>query len=722
MPGVESCRVNLSTRRLTVRWRPGKASLKEIIGKVASIGYAVMPYDAAGEARLVESENDIIIRTAIAGFGFLATMFLSEGLYGGYLWGMEAGYKDFLQWASMIVAAPVVFYSGLPFIKGAWRGLNNRVMTMDLPVALGFLITYLYSAWATVSGRADVYFDSAVMFVFLILAGRLLEAKARKKAFGAVAALSALEPRRATIVVDGVRREVPVRSVREGDIVEVRPGQKVPVDGVLIEGRSSVNESMLTGEAMPVIKNTGDKVYAATMNTDGAFLFRATGTGEKTLVSGIRRLVDDAQMKKAGVQKMADKIAAYFVPVIIAAAAFTFLYWSRFDAANAMIYSVAVLIITCPCALALATPAAILAATGAAAREGILVKSAVALERLNKTTHVVLDKTGTLTEGRMKVAEVLATEGASEESVLAMAAVAERFSEHPVGKAICAEAKDRGLNFEAPVKDFKAHPGRGVEATVTQAPATDGGGRSNVVELFGGPIRGAVIAGNRRMIEERGAPVPKALFDAGESLSGQGRTVVYVAASGGEGRGFKVAGLIAVSDPPRKEAAALVRRLKEMSIGVTMLTGDNRNTAGWIAALVGIDDVIAGVLPAEKEAVISGMRRAGEVVVMAGDGINDGPALASADIGMAIGSGADLAISSADIVLLNSNPLMIARAIEISRRSFGVIRGNLALSVLYNAVFMPLAAMGFIVPLVAAIAMPISSLAVIGNSVRAGRR
>ncbi|MDP2689582.1 MAG: heavy metal translocating P-type ATPase [Deltaproteobacteria bacterium] len=719
MPGVISSRVNYSTRRMAVEWDAERTALKEIAARIGSIGYSAEPYDPSGEARLAREENGLLIRASVAGFGFLATMFLSEGLYGGYIWGMERGHRDFLQWASMIVSLPVVFYSGYPFISGAWRGLRNRLMTMDLPVAIGFLATFLYSAWATIAGREDVYFDSSVMFVFLILTGRFLEAKAKKKAFGALAGLSSMEPRGATLVVDGVRSRVHVKSVREGDIVEVLPGEKVPLDGVIVSGESNIDESMLTGEANPVGKKAGDEVYSATVNTDGAFLVRVTGTGDGTLLSGIKRLVEDAQLEKAGVQKLADRIAAFFVPVILGIAALTYGYWSVYDPAHALIYSVAVLIITCPCALALATPAAILAGTGAAAREGILVKSGAALERLNRTTHVVLDKTGTLTEGRMTVTEVTPAEGVTEDTVLYAAVSVERFSEHPVGKAICKEAGKRGLEPEDGLEGFRAHPGKGVEAfKKTRAAPADNPG-SNVIGFSG--ARELFIAGSRRFMEERSIVVPQGLLASEERLTGEGKTVTYVAFSR-TGAAPEVSGLIAVTDPPRQQAAGLVLKLREMGIKVTMLTGDDRAVAGALAEKLGIENVMAGLLPAEKQEAVRKMREQGDVVVMAGDGINDAPALASAQVGIAIGSGTALAISSADIVLLNSDPMMIARAIEISKKTFGVIKGNLALSFLYNIALTPLAAMGFIVPLAAAVSMPLSSLAVIGNSARAGRR
>lgn len=724
-PGVVDASLNFSTHRMKVRWRSPATTLDNILSRVVSLGYGAAPYDAeAAEAPLERKKNDVLVRLSIAAFGTLATMFMAEGLYAGYFRGIETGYRSFLQWMSLGMTAPVVFYSGAPFMASAWAGLRHRTMTMDLPVALGALITFFYSAWATVAHRGDIYFDSASMFIFLILAGRYLEAAARKKAGSATARLASLKTGMATVIIGGVRASVPVKSVRPGDIVEVKPGEQVPLDGVVIEGESRVDESMLTGEPMPVRKAAGDRVCGATTNTDGAFTFKVTETGGDTRLSRITRLVEEAQMSKAPIQKIADAIAAYFVPFILAAAALTYIYWSSHAPAHAVIYAVSVLIITCPCALALATPAAIFAGAGAAAREGVLIRSGEALERVCKATHVVLDKTGTLTEGRMSVTDVVPAQGLTQDAVVAIAAPVELYSEHPVGKAVVAEAARRSIRVYGKVEGFRAYPGRGVEC-LTAGPAREAVAMAKAPGAIG-PGRDCVkprlLAGNRNFMTEKGVTAPPYLIEAEKRLSAEGKTVVYAARqTGPEAGDCAIAGIIAVSDQLKPESAALVKELYGMGLKVTMLSGDSPAAAEAVARRIGLKDVRAGVLPEDKEKVIMSLQKNGEVVVMVGDGINDGPALARADIGMAIGSGTDLAIGSSDIILLNGNPMMVARALEISKKTMRTVRQNLWTSFAYNMVFTPLAALGYVVPVVAAVAMPLSSLAVIGNSVRAGR-
>ncbi|HHL39223.1 MAG TPA: heavy metal translocating P-type ATPase [Deltaproteobacteria bacterium] len=725
--GVVEARVNFTTHRMTVRWSGGPEALGEVVKRLAAAGYRSAPYDPAlTEEPLRRRKNDLLSRIAVAGFSTAATMFFAEGLYGGYFWGIEEGYRRLLQWASLAASVPVVFYSGALFVRGALLGLRSGSLTMDLPVALGALITFFYSAWATAAGRSDVYFDSAAMFIFLILIGRYLEVLARERAASAAAGLSAMEPRTATVVVDGERRRVPVGRLAPGDLVEVRPGERIPTDGVVVEGASSVDESMLTGESRPVAKGVGDELFGATVNADGLLLLRVVRTGEETALARIRRLVEDAQLEKASIQRIADRVAAWFVPLILATAALTYLYWSGQDQGRAVIYAVAVLIITCPCALALATPSAVLAGCGAAAREGILIKSGAVLERAHGATHVVFDKTGTLTEGTMTVTDVAAHGGSvvGERALLRLAASVEAGSEHPLGRAVAAEARRRGLRVYGRVSDFRALPGLGVEAVVTGIAAASG--TAKVVEL--GRRKGRVLAlvGSARLMAERGLTVPPALAARGRVLAAQGKTVVYVGAfdleeDGAAGRG-SVLGLLAATDPVRPESRELVTELRRRGLKVTILSGDGREAAAVVAARLGIENVVAEVLPHHKEAVIKELQDSGERVVMVGDGINDGPALARADVGIAVGSATELAAHSADVVLMRGSPLLVARTLDISKRTMRAIRQNLAVSALYNAVFMPLAAMGLVAPIVAAVTMPASSLAVIGNSIRAAAR
>lgn len=724
--GIIAARVNFSTNRVRVQWDSKRLSVGEIIKKISSLGYGAVPYDpASSEAVLAGKNNDTLVRLVVAGFSTVASMFLAEGLYAGYFWGIDASSRNFMQWLSMFISIPAVFYSAIPFMKGAYNGLRNRAMTMDLPIALGALIAFFYSAWATVNKRGDVYFDSAAMFICLILAGRYIESSSRKKAGNATERLLGLGAKSATVIRNGESVIVPVDSVLAGEIVEVKPGENIPVDGVVIEGESRVDETMLTGESGHVKKVAGSKVSGATMNVDGRFLFRVTAVGEDTVLSKIIRLVEDAQSSKAGIQRLADRIAAWFVPAILGIATLTYFYWSIQDPSHAVIYAVAVLIITCPCALALATPAAIIAGTGAGAREGILIKNGEVLEKAYKATHVIFDKTGTLTEGKMGVTEIMgivpdSVEQASclspqagslchQNDILRLAAIVEKGSEHPIGKAVVREAMERQLDLNMKAEGFRAYPGKGVEGKIKWPVA---GGQWSVV-----------LVGNRKFMLEKGLHISEELLTEEERLSSEGKTVVFISADHRPPTtDHSLLGLIAVSDKIKAEAREAVASLKNMGLRVTILTGDNRKTAAAVADAVGADGFMAEVLPADKESIVKGLQDKGEVVIMVGDGINDAPALARADIGIAVGSGTDVAIESADIILLNSNPLLVARAIGISRKTFGIIKGNLGISFLYNIIFTPLAAFGFIVPVVAGIAMPLSSLAVLGNSIRAGRK
>lgn len=694
-PGVRDARVNFSTHRMNVRWDPAATTLGGILKKLASLGYAAAPFDPEkAERPLAEKKNDLLVRMAVAGFSTAGAMFFAEGLYAGFFWGIEAGFRDFLQWMSLVVALPAVAYSAWPITRGAWRGLKNGAMTMDLPIALGILITFLYSAWATAAGRGDVYFDSAAMFAFLILTGRFLEASARSRVAAATTRLLDLKPRTATLIEDGQRKKMPVDSVNEGALVEVKPGGRIPLDGVVKTGTTLVDESMLTGESKPIRKNPGDAVYAGTTSTDGTVVFRVTDTGSSTRLSRITALVEDAQTRKARIQKTTDRAAAWFVPLVLIVAGLTYLYWSAYDPGNAVIYAVAVLIITCPCALALATPAAVIAGCGRAARGGVLIKGGEVLEGLTKATHVVFDKTGTITRGRMSVTDVVPT---GDRDPLEAAHPVEALSEHPIGRAVAEAAAGKEA---ARVEGFRAVAGKGVEGRVV---------RNGKEER--------VIAGSRRFMEESGLIVPDKLLEAERELSGEGKTVVYVGSAGEE----SILGITAVADTPKPGAPEAVRRLQELGVRVSMLSGDNRVTARAVAEAIGIKEVTAEVLPEDKEEAVRGLKEQGAVVVMVGDGINDGPALAAADVGVAVGPGTDMAVDAADVVIMNGDPAEVARSIMLSRGVFRVIRQNLAMSVAYNLVFMPLAAFGFVVPVVAAVAMPISSLAVIGNSIRAGK-
>ncbi|VAV84001.1 Lead, cadmium, zinc and mercury transporting ATPase; Copper-translocating P-type ATPase [hydrothermal vent metagenome] len=729
--GVTSARLNFSTHKLHLKWSPAATGLKDIIEKLGSIGYEAAPYtDGVRDELLEKRRSALLIKMIVAAFGTAATVFFADGLYAGFFWGIEDGFRDFMQWTSMAVAVPVVLFSASIFVKGALAGLRHRSLTMDLPIALGAIITLIYSSWATVVGRGDVYFDSACMFVFLILLGRYFEAAARRKAAAESSNLQALEINSATLILGGERKRVATSEVKVGDIIEVAPGEAVALDGVIVEGRSTIDESMLTGESRPLGKEKGDLVYGNTINIDGSLRIRVTKVGADTAFSTIKRMVEDAQLGKARIQRIADRIAAYFVPLILIVAAGTFVYWSFYDISNAVVYSVAVLIITCPCALALATPCAILAGCGAAARRGILIKGGEVLETACKATVVVMDKTGTLTEGKMSVDGIFVDGGLAaipinEREVLRIAASMECRSEHPIGKAIVKKAGLRAHELYK-AQDFKAIPGRGVAGKLLEVPgffASLGHESRGKVISISGETDLTVYIGNEKMMRENGVAISSELYERRRELSASAVSSVYLAIGAGINSGkSRAVAVISVTDPVRAQSVTLIERLSAMGLDTIMLSGDNRETAEAVAGGLGIARVISEVMPEDKEEVVKKLQGEGEVVVMVGDGINDAPALAAADVGMAVGSGTGLAIDSADVVLLNSNPLLVGEAIELSRSVYGGIKQNLWISLFYNLLFTPLAAMGFVVPVVAAIVMPLSSLIVIGNSVRAARK
>ncbi len=731
VPGVGTVRVNFSSHKLYIKWSPSATTLKIIIEKLGSLGYEAAPFtDQARDELLEKRRSALLIKMIVAAFGTAATVFFADGLYAGFFWGIEDGFRDFMQWASMAVAVPVVLFSSSIFVKGAYVGLKHRSLTMDLPIALGAIITLIYSSWATFAGRGDVYFDSACMFVFLILLGRYFEAAARRKAMTESSNLQALEVNTATLIVEGERSRVATSTIKVGDIIEVAPGEVIALDGTIIQGRSTIDESMLTGESRPLGKAEGALVFGNTINIDGSLRIEVTKVGADTAFSSIKRMVEDAQLGKARIQRIADKVASYFVPLILIVAAGTFVYWSFYDISNAVVYSVAVLIITCPCALALATPCAILAGCGAAAKKGILIKGAEVLENACKATVVVLDKTGTLTQGKMTVEGVFidASPDAlpiNREEALRIAASMESRSEHPIGKAIVKKAKLRSSELYR-TSEFKAIPGMGLVGSLLETPESlvlTGQVEEGKVVSISGVTELIVYIGNEKLMRENGVVVSSELYDRQRELSSRAISSVYLAIgpSVNSGKSRAVA-VISVSDPVRAESAALIKELGLMGLKTIMLSGDNKETAEAVAGGLGISRVISEVMPEDKEEVVKKLRAEGEVVVMVGDGINDGPALAAANVGMAVGSGTSLAIESADIVLLNSNPRMVGEALAISRSVYGGIKQNLWISLFYNLLFTPLAAMGFVVPVVAAIVMPLSSLIVIGNSVRAARK
>ncbi|BAL25491.1 heavy metal translocating P-type ATPase [Azoarcus sp. KH32C] len=689
LPGIEAS-VNFATERAVLRYQPGLVSADDIGQAVRRAGFegtetgaTTRERDRERQARAWRAEFRRFWISALLTLPLLVQM---GAMFDG---GWAMAHDILPRWLQFALATPVQFWIGARFYRGAWSSLRGGGANMDVLVALGTSMAWIYSAVVTVLGRHDLhlYFEASATIVTLILLGKLLEARAKARTTAALDALLRLQPRMAYVERGTEIVAVPVDSLRPGDGFVVRPGDAVPVDGEVEAGESSLNEAMLTGESMPVDKRPGDKVFAATINGQGVLRCRATGVGAHTLLAGIIRLVEQAQGSKAPVQRLADRIAGVFVPVVVAIAAVTFVgwWWLAGDFAQALICAVAVLVIACPCALGLATPTAIMVGTGQGARAGMLVKNAAALELAEKIGVLVVDKTGTLTEGTPAVSEVVPAEGWDRTSLLSIAAALEQTSAHPIATAIVAAAGSEGAMVPVSTA-VSAVAGKGVRGVV--------GGRQ-------------VLVGSPGLLAEQGVVVPQAACD---ELAGAGRTLVAVAADGA------FAGLIGVADRVRADSAAAVARLKARGLRVVMLTGDHAATAAAIAAQTGIDEWRAGVLPGDKAEVVQSLARDGIRVGMAGDGINDAPALAAADVSFAIGVGADVAVEAADITLVRNSLHGVADAIDLSRATLSKIRQNLFFAFIYNVLGIPLAAFGLLNPVIAGAAMAMSSVSVVTNS------
>ncbi|HEX6980060.1 MAG TPA: heavy metal translocating P-type ATPase [Alphaproteobacteria bacterium] len=691
VPGVVSADVNLATERARVRvLGAAPAAMAALIEAVARTGFGATPWsgaaaraEAAEEAARRRSRDDLIrvVIGAVLTLPLLAEMVVH--LAGGH-WRLPP-------LAALALATPVQFWIGGRFYVAGWKALRAGTGNMDLLVALGTSAAYGYSAVLALAdpwGMPPLYFEAAAVVIVLVVLGKWLETRAKRGAAAAIRALMALQPESARVVRNGAEQDVPVDSVLPGETVIVRPGGRVPVDGIVVAGESDLDESLLTGESRPVAKRPGDRVIGGAINGDGLLRIEARAVGADATLARIIGLVEGAQASKAPVQRLVDRISALFVPVVLAVAAVTFVAWWLLagDPQGGLIASVSVLVIACPCALGLATPTAIMAGTGAAARAGILIKDAEALERAHRITTVVFDKTGTLTVGRPVVADIIAAPDVDEATVLASAATAQQGSEHPLGRAVLEAAKARGLALP-PLAEFRARPGRGIEAVAD-------GRRLRV--------------GNRRLMDESGIAVGM-LAARAEALSRDGKTVMFVA----DGR---LLGLIAAGDAIRPGARLAVRDLKALGIESVMLTGDNRGAAEAVAGALGIDRVIAEVLPEDKARIVAGLRGDGRVVAMVGDGVNDAPALAAADIGIAMGTGTDVAMQAAGVTLMRGDPALVAMAIDASRATYAKIRQNLFWAFVYNLIGIPIAAVGWLSPVVAGAAMAFSSASVVSNS------
>jgi len=708
--GVLRADVNLASERATVdvlATTPASAlrrAVREAGYEAPEVeGEAAEDYERAARAREIAALRAKLIAGAVLSLPILWGSLHHMGLH--QIWIPELLKSWYVQLA---LATPVQFWVGRQFYRGAWAMAKHRTTDMNTLIAVGTSAAYLYSVVATFFPEAfragglepDVYYETAAIIIVLILLGRFLEARAKGQTSEAIRKLMSLQAPTARVVRADGEVELPVDEVAAGDVVVVRPGEKVPVDGVIEDGRSALDESMLTGESLPVEKGPGDEVIGATLNKTGAFTFRATKVGRDTMLAQIVRLVQEAQGSKAPIQRLADRVAAYFVPAVMTLAAMTFITWLIFGPDPSLTYAlvtfVAVLIIACPCALGLATPTAIMVGTGRGAEQGVLIKSGEALETAHRTTTVVLDKTGTLTKGLPSVTDVRALNGFAESEVLRLAASAEWGSEHPLGEAIVRRAGEESLSLSRPDR-FEAVPGRGIAAEVE--------GRR-------------LLVGNPLLLSERGVPLDGAP-ESGEALAREGKTPMYVAVDG------RPAGIVAVADTLKPKSREVITALRRMGLDVVMLTGDNRVTAAAIATELGIEHYLAEVLPEHKTDEVKKLQAAGRRVAMVGDGINDAPALAQADLGIAIGAGTDVAIESADIVLIGEDLGGILTALRLSRQTMRTIRQNLFWAFFYNVVLIPLAAGALypfyrilLNPMLAALAMAFSSVSVVTNSLR----
>ena len=718
--GVLSVGVNLASERAAVEYIPGFAAVSDMRHAIEDAGYSLIgivgEQDDAATPRDVYVLRRKLLASLVVAVLIMGLMF-APGAHNLLPFGMD--------YLLLVLATPVQFWAGRQFYHGAWGALKHRTSNMNTLIAVGTSVAYFYSAAVTLLSDTPffdgipsaTFFDTSTAIIALVLLGKYLEANAKQRASRAIRAMMTLQPKSARVIRDRDEVEVPIDDLQVGEVVIVRPGERIPVDGNVVEGTSAVDESMLTGESILVDKSVGTEVFGGTINTTGSFTYRVSKVGRDTLLSHIIRMVEQAQASKAPVQRLADAVAAYFVPTVITFAALTFAFWLVFGPSPSYIHAtltaVAVLIIACPCALGLATPAAIMVGMGKGADFGVLIRNAEALERAHRVQTVALDKTGTLTVGKPSVVELVSNHITVEELLL-LAASSEWHSEHPLGKSIVRAAEERGLSL-APVENFQALPGHGVSASLDNT---------------------SLLLGNLALMQSERVLVSE--YDvAASELTERGMTPVFVARNG------EVVGLIAIADTIRPEARTAVSRLKHDGIEVVMLTGDNRRTAEEVARQVGIERVVAEVLPGDKASEISDLQSSGRVVAMVGDGINDAPALAQADVSFAIGAGADVATETADITIISEDIEAVSKAIRLSRATMRSIRQNLFWAFAYNVALIPIAAgvlyplfarndipailvpllgeHGFLNPILAAAAMAISSVTVLANSLRLRR-
>jgi len=717
VPGVISASVNLASEKATVEYLEG-TGLADLRQAVKDAGYELGPEVQALEDVTTAAQREIrVLRNRFIIAAILASSIMALG------WGPSFVGKSYLLWA---LATPVQFWAGLRFYRGALGALRHRTSDMNTLIAVGTSVAYFYSMiavifpslFATAVLEPHLYFDTSATIIALVLLGRFLEARARGQTSEAIKKLIGMQPKTALVIREGEEREIPIEEVQVGDLILVRPGERVPVDGIVRQGYSSVDESMVTGESIPVEKKVGDEIIGATINKTGSIEVEASRVGKETTLAHIVRMVEEAQGSKAPIQRLADVIASYFVPAVIGIAIVTFVIWYFVGPAPTLTFAflnfVAVLIIACPCALGLATPTAIMVGTGKGAEHGILIRNGEALERAHQIKTVFLDKTGTLTRGEPVVTDIIAAHSFSQEEILQLAASAEHNSEHPLGEAVVKAALEKKLEL-SPSSDFNALPGQGVEALVE--------GKK-------------LLLGNLGLMKERGFSL-NGLVEKSAKLLEEGKTVMFL------GLDSQVAGIVALADTLKPNAKEALQSLRKIGIETAMLTGDNRRTAEAIAREAGIDQVLAEVFPEHKASEVKKFQDERKVVAMVGDGINDAPALAQADVGIAIGTGTDVAMETGDITLISGDLMGVVTAISLSKRTMRTIKQNLFWAFAYNTALIPVAAgvlylvfgnigvpsglhfilgeYGFLNPILAAAAMAVSSITVVSNSLRLRR-
>jgi P-type Cu+ transporter len=700
VPGILEVNVNLATEHAIVKYVPGAVRRSDVVKAIEKGGYGIVDVDDAGDMEDAEQaarQAEIDHQTFLVTFGMIFTL----PLFVLNMSNMAGWLPEWNLWPYLfgLLATPVQFVVGKQYVIGAYKAARNRTTNMDTLIAMGSSVAYVYSM-IVLTGKAleiegaiagHVYFEASAMILTLITLGKLLEARAKGRTSEAIKKLMGLTPNTALLLRDGEEIEVPIDDVVVGDQLVILPGSRLPVDGVVIEGRSAVDESMLTGESLPVNKSTGSEVIGATINKQGRLIVEASRVGAETALAQIVRLVQQAQGSKAPIQRVADQVSSVFVPVVLLLAALTFAGWyfiGDIGFADSLINMVAVLVIACPCALGLATPTAIMVGTGKGAEMGILFKNSEALETAKRLQVIALDKTGTITKGEPSVTDIISVNGFEKDDLLQLAASAERGSEHPLGQAIVQAAKDAGLKISNP-EGFESESGRGIRATI------DGK---------------TVLIGSPRFMTEQG--IENTLDTEIADLQSQARTATPVAIDG------KLAGVIGIADTVKDSSQEAIEKLKTQGLEVVMITGDNKATADAIAKSIGIDRVLADVLPADKANAVKQLQSEGKIVAMVGDGINDAPALAQADVGIAIGTGTDIAMEASDVTLMSGDLIGVSRAVKLSKFTMLAIYQNLFWALIYNALLIPVAMMGFLVPMLAAGAMAFSSVFVVSNSLR----